>query len=238
MPSVLQQALLSSTSAVALIPVTYTYHGHTTSTWSGAGLLYNAAGVPIGPALAGRVVFCAVHFLSSSGLGTLTSASIGGVPADIHCQFSTISGSTYNPNVAIISATVPTGTTATVTTDFGGAGSTAFVYIASYSVYNLSSLTPIDTVAANASAATFSDTIDEKSGGFSIFAGTTYGANAAVTVVGMTEDYETALGAVNTRDFGSALVPTADELNRVISATRTGGSGTSSNFACAAASFR
>lgn len=90
-----------------------------TTTRSGTNLTnYSFPSIAIGTASAGRRVFVTVHYGAGSGGFTLSSATIGGVAATIHVDHGV--GTSNFRAAAIISAIVPTGTTATVAINFSG----------------------------------------------------------------------------------------------------------------------
>ncbi|TGV26329.1 hypothetical protein [Mesorhizobium sp. M4B.F.Ca.ET.143.01.1.1] len=89
------------------------------------GFPYSAT-ANIGAATASRRVAVVVHWNEFSSHRTITSATIGGMAATIHVQRGHTGGVT-GLGVGIISAIVPTGTTATVAiTLSGGAGAVSF----------------------------------------------------------------------------------------------------------------
>lgn len=73
----------------------------------------------IGAAAANRRLFALVHWGEDGNHRTLTSATIGGVSATVHLQEGHTGGST-GFGVAIISAIVPSGTTASIVTSYTG----------------------------------------------------------------------------------------------------------------------
>lgn len=103
---------------------------------------YTSDARAIGAASATREVYALIVSYNINVGRTLTSVTIGGVSADIHAQ--TTSGADGNSVVvAIASANVPTGTTATVEAFFSGQMNTfACAVIA---IDSLISRTPVDT---------------------------------------------------------------------------------------------
>ncbi len=77
------------------------------------------AGVSIGAADATRRVWAVVHWTIANAARTLNSATIGGVGGTIHAQTTTgPTSAQLDTGIAIISALVPTGTTAAVALTF------------------------------------------------------------------------------------------------------------------------
>lgn len=118
--------------------------------------------VPIGDAAYNREVFLLLEWTGTGA--TLTGAAIAGVDAAIHAQ---TAGTSFAWNIALISAPLKTGTTATVELTFASAPSLGQVRIASVPVYGLKSSEPVDTdIVANVpTAQTTTSSINVLKGG-------------------------------------------------------------------------
>ncbi len=180
-----------------------------------------------------RRVIVGVTQTSALSISSITSASIGGVAADIDVQ---IQGATRT-SAAIISALVPTGTTATIIINFST--NTSAVQIGVWAAYNLLSGTPTATATATtgASGETLSMNLNVTNGGViaSSVADNGDGALTTLTWTGTTTpagDYSLISGVGGTG--GASYTATATQSPRTFSATWV----TSSRGAGAAASFR
>lgn len=166
--------------AVPKVPFAASYNGTVNGAAAGASITY--ANVPIGSPSSGRLVVVAVHW-AISGSATVTSASIGGVPATIAAQ-----GNGINNGVAFIYARVPTGSTASVVVSFSA--SVARSYVGCWSIVGQDSDIPTSaSVPAGGSTPNKSVTLSALAGGVSIFAsqgdtsGSWTGATADYTIV-------------------------------------------------------
>lgn len=116
------------------------------------------AGCGIGNSAWNRRVFALVHWACNTSAveTTISSATIGGVAASLHINYGEGGSSAFsNYGCAIISATVPTGTTATIVVNLTS-GAAHSVYISVYRVTGLVSTIATDAVAAfDDGAATF-----------------------------------------------------------------------------------
>lgn len=212
MPSVMQQALLG---AVATAPATIAFQGLTTASVF-AGNICTATACPIGTP-SGRTVFCIVHWSNSTAARALLNATIGGVAATIHAQNNSLYG-TFFSGTAIISAVVPTGTTADVVGTFAtGSGASYSMWVASYSVTNLVSQTPGGTFSAAASGfQTHSDTIDVVKDGILIVGYSPFW-DTTTTLTGVTRDYNVVVNVGSGWAItGGSLEITADQTGRTI----------------------
>jgi hypothetical protein len=120
-----------------VIPASLTFIGATSDESNQS--TYTFTSHAIGTADATRRVVVAVHWAQATNNRTLTSATIGGIAATIHNQ--------QNPanlaSVAIISALVPTGTTATIVLNFSGSADRCRVGV--FRAVNEQSASPADT---------------------------------------------------------------------------------------------
>lgn len=150
---------------------------------------------PVGTASIDRLVVVALSWYVSGSSRTLSSATIGGIAATIVDSESDGNES----GVAIISAVVPTGTTATVAMSFSG--TVTRVSGGVYAVYNLKSTTATDADSTTGSggfgSTTKSVTIDTLQDGIVIASGYIEASDGTTTITfsaGVTEDYENVSG--------------------------------------------
>jgi hypothetical protein len=124
---IIDEFTVSSNSNTSLASVALTDHAT-----SSASATHTLSGLNIGSGDAHRNVCIVVGYGTSSPDTTysLSSATIGGVTATIQAQSTSVNGG-YNTAIAVISAQVPSGTTATVVLNFTGACGIA---VAVYSV--------------------------------------------------------------------------------------------------------
>lgn len=231
MSSVGQQMLLVSGNA----PATITYIGLTTI--AGTTDSVSQPGVPIGTPRGDRYVFISTLWASDVA-AALASASIGGITAKIHVNNGTGVGSGSVLGAAIISALVPTGTTATVVLNFVAGAAFHHPFLETYNVTGIISDIPIDTISADPLAVQpYADVIDVKKNGIMLLGASAYSAAAGYSMTGVTQDYDDIQGGSN-QSVGGSLAVSADEVNHAVSISRFGGSGSAFNAAVAAASFR
>ena len=233
MSRVAQQALLGGAAPPAAAK---SYIGLTTIADTTATPV--ATGVAIGAEAFDRRVFILVHWINATAVKALASATIGGVAATIHAQSSaTLAASTY-AGTAIISAVLPTGTTATIALSFATGAAFYHPYLEVYRVTGVLSGVAGDTISATPSGVNpYSGTIDVANQGVLLFGATVYSDATGYTFAGATEDYESSIGT-KMRIIGSSLAITANETNRAVSITRTGGAGTGFNGCVVGAAFR
>lgn len=175
-------------------PATLTYQSYAIDL---TGLTtYSFASVGIGSADSTRRVIVAVHW-GNSAARTLSSATIGGVSATIHVQ----SSSTAR-GVAIISALVPTGTTATIEFTFSGAAVRAGIGVWTSIDEQNSSPTATFTDATDP----FSGTINVPADGFVVAAFSVFENSGAGTVswTGPTEVYDNVASVGSTMGLSGA----------------------------------
>jgi hypothetical protein len=185
-------------------PATISYEGTVTSGASGTS--QSTSSVPIGTADALRTV---IQTLSWNGGGSvaLTAATIGGIAADI-VQFSAPIGGGSFGYVAIISADIPTGTTATTAVTFGGAASAMVVH--SFKAVGLGSKTATDTENATAFGNTSQTVSPDVLAGGVIVAAVYGNGGGAFTTTGATEAYDANLGAFLQISGGYYTTPSAE----------------------------
>lgn len=151
----------------------------------------------IGDAAADRRVFLAVHWVEGSTHRTISSATIGGVSATIHIQEGH-SGGVTGFGVAIISAIVPTGTTATVVVNFSG--NKTDTTIGGIRVTGLSNSSPhataVDENEGTASSLAVSINVPEDGLLIGAYSSSTNATLRAVTWGGVTEEYDQSSGGI------------------------------------------
>ena len=191
--------------------------------------------INFGTATADRRIIVNVHFVSAGGSPAMSSGTIGGVSATIHTQIATTSGDDFvRRGIAIISAIVPTGTSGTLAMSFN---TSVTCRVEPYRTKGLvTGPTDSASIKGNATHTTPQTVqVDVLKGGVIIAAGNAQ-SGGSDTVTGATKDYNFLSITANNYVTGASLIPTADELNRSISLTRT--SGGSGPFSWGAASFR
>lgn len=210
-------------------PVDMSYEGLTLSFDASSANVRSHTSVPIGSADADRTVFIIAHWAVSSVGAALVSATIGGVVATIHVQTNDATR-----GAAIISAPLAAGATTTVVLTLTSALAGYSSSVASFKATSLISSTAYDTDSAiAASVTTQAVTLDLKGDGILLAAASLSSLAAAYGISGATELYESMPAYV-----GGGDEITADELARVVTFSRSGGSGTDFNGAVVAASFR
>lgn len=156
------------------------------------------------------VVAVSLGFLAAGGQ-TLASATIGGIAATIHVQVGD------GNCVALISALVPTGTTATIVITASAAARRAAVAV--YRAINETVTTPHATMTDNTlTGAVLSGTIDIPASGW-VVAISQFNGNASTAWAGVTEQYDAIYGDLTVNrsgGFSSGLPP---ETGRTVSAT-------------------
>lgn len=203
----------------------------TVSASSGTSTI-TATGVSFGPARPDRIAAVAVMALTNPNDNALVSATIGGVAATIHGQGSELATSSYM-RAAVISARLPTGTTATVVLNFTGGSTSYSASLTPYGMTGLFSATPIDTATYAAVADPATMQIDvEKYGVLIVSIVENY--DNTVTLGGFTQDHYA--GGGNLIFVAGHYDVTATEANRVISVANN--SPNTMQVAMVAASFR
>jgi hypothetical protein len=192
--------------------------------------IYTFSSYAIGAASPTRRVI-AVFFADNGSTGgrTFVSATIGGIAADVDASVTHTAGGSVA--IGIASATVPTGTTATLTGTFSGGMARGACW--AVSVDNLKNTVPHDTATATGTNP-LDTTINCLAGGFVLAAAANNSNSATFTWTGVTEQtddvFETASGTT------ADLFPTVSEISRAISATISGS--TNTRRALVAASYR
>lgn len=160
----------------------------------------------IGAAAANRIVFVAVAFRT----GTLNSATIGGISANILVQ---VAG-TLGLSAAIIAAAVPTGTTANVVLNFSA--TPAFVAIGTYSC-NGASTVALATASSTSTAPSVSVPVANSGG---VIACASSGSNVSFGFSGVTTNRENTAFDGDSYAVGVASGLTAQ--TRTVSSTTSG----------------
>ena len=202
----------------AVVDVIYVGKGPAPTT-GGSSTTMDFTGVSYGDAEPDRTVKIIVSFVSSTSGITVSAGTIGGVAYSVDHIHSTLIITTYH-YVAIISAPVPTGTSGAVQINFSSSV-TNDLEIDVYSLLGLLSATPIDTGQFAVSGVTSgSFNIDAQAGGAILF-GLFARISAGFTLTGVNEDYDAGWVASGTYSIaGGSYEPTADELNRTVTANR------------------
>lgn len=185
----------------------------------------------VGSAAADRTVFQIVHWLSASPAKALTSATIGGIAAAVHVQNSGNIGSFYT-GAAVISAQVPTGTTAATVLTFPAGN--YYVDLVTYKCTGLLSQTAVDvSLSLVTSVSSHTDNIDVVKDGI-LLTGINIFWNSTSTLSGVTRDYNAVTANSNFYYEGGSLSVPADQLNSPITVAVSG----TTNLVSVAASFR
>jgi hypothetical protein len=195
---------------------------------------YSHAAVNIGTPAADRLVVLVVaNSVSIQADRSITGGTVGGVTCAVVAN-------AHNPainsnNCAILSALVPTGTTATVTvTNSGAVANNGFDV---FTITGLASTTAYDTMTAQSlsSVATLSGNIDVAGGGVIIAGGSLF-INSTFTWSGITEVADGNIDTTDDTSFSSAMSQgMSAEVNRAISRTT---AGANNRVTLAAASWR
>lgn len=145
--------------------------------------------INIGTAASARRVVPVVHWREGGTHQTLTSATIGGVAATIHVQRGHTGGVT-GLGVAIISALVPTGTTATLALTFSGGVTVAYAGI--WRLVNYGTIVATGSDEAQGSTAALSVSLSTVNDGFVVagYTGSTNTGSTPVNWTNVTERYD------------------------------------------------
>ena len=209
-------------------PAALSYEGTVSSVDIASANVRSHTSVPVGGPETDRQVFVVAHWFPNVSKA-LVSATIGGVAATIHVQ----SGAT-TLGVALISAPLPSGTTATVVLTLESGAASYSSSVAAFRVTGLVSAIAFDTDLDFAVGdTTKSVTVDLKGDGILLTGASLSSGAAAYGISVATELYESMPLWV-----GGGDEITADEAARVITFSRSGGAGTTFNGALVAASFR
>lgn len=166
---------------------------------------YTFTSAAIGVADASRRVVVAVHWGQATNNRTLSSATIGGIAATIHSQ----SNPANLASVAIISALVPTGTTATIVINFSGSADRCKIGV--FRAVNETSASPSDTqVDTSFTSNALSVSLTVPNDAWVVAASTNAtGSGITHTWTGVTEQYDLAFqdaaGGTGTAGFSSGL---------------------------------
>lgn len=172
-----------------------TYVG--TNQVNGPGTTFTTGSFAIGAANAGRRVFAVITTNISTQFPTISSATIGGVSATIHGQV--LRYNSEGSVCAIISAVVPTGTTATVAVTV--AVSTKFVFVAAYYATGLANSTPTATQIASAAGGNATVSVATAAYGI-VIGGVAYAGTPTITWTGLTENHDDQMGPTNDGTLG------------------------------------
>lgn len=190
MSSAAQQMLLAAGASPAVLSFL-----QSTNYSSDASSTVTFAAINLGAAAANRQIFVAVEWYNggsppASNNATVASATIGGVAATIHAQTPPPSANA-GTGAALISASVPTGTSGDIVVIFSGGSGFWRPRINTYRVTGLQSAIPVHSpiVRSVTSSATQNWTENVKSGGIILVTGMSYGNATSRTVSGVTQDY-------------------------------------------------
>lgn len=182
---------------------------------------YTYSGLAIGAAAGSRVVHCLISVRGATVAPTLSSATIGGVAAVVNKLQQDASGAKYS--IAIISAAVPTGTTANVVITWSETGDRQYVGV--WSSTGLSSTTAHATAASDSDTSPDSVSLATLNGGFGIFGEVGNNNAASMTWANATERFEqTGGGSLSGADAttnGSSIAPevTGTSIRAMVAAT-------------------
>ncbi|MBK8467835.1 MAG: hypothetical protein IPL32_18645 [Chloracidobacterium sp.] len=180
------------------------------------------SGVNIGTASATRLVIVGVFYVNATpNTATCTIAGVAGTSA-VHTR--STGGTADETEAMIFTASVASGTTATITVNTGTAKG---CWIGVWSAYDLTSTTPVDTSVAPSSGTTITLDLDVSPGGVACGMGIT---PAASTWTGFTEDYDKISGVWTS---GASVASSSGATPLTVRATTT-----SAGATMCAASFR
>lgn len=175
---------------------------------------YTFSTTSIGAADSTRRVVVIAHWHRNTGADkTISSATIGGVSATIHVQATDIIG------VGIISALVPTGTTADIVVTLTGGADR--MQIGVWRAINETASSPHATASDNVLAgAVLSTTIDIPATGWLVAGAIGRGGTpTSMAWTGVTEDYDTILESATNVNSGGHETGLAVETGRTVSVT-------------------
>ncbi len=227
MSRVTQMAFLGTSAAS---PATLAFQAFTTHTTEAQTVTFTAVG--IGTAAADRYVFITIPYYNGGTSNiSISSVTISGVLATIHSQ--PFLATTPRGGCAIVSALVPTGTTADVVITWASSGAGYYrPRIAVYRVTGLQSTVPFnlitDTTVVVSSSRTF--TVNTTKGGF-VLLGAFLRADAK-TMTGLATDFNVSPVANFLYIGGGSTVSNAGTLSATIAG------GTSTNWCVVMACFR
>lgn len=186
MSRVAQQALLGASAAAA---ATLTYQTITTHPTEGQTVTFT--GAAIGTASSDRRVFVVIPYYNGGSSNiSIASVTIAGTLATIHCQAFEVG--TYRGGCAIVSAAVPTGTTADIVVTFASSGGGYYrPRIAVYRVTGLQSAVAQDTVTETGGAYAYprAKNINVVKDGIVLVGCCMYGDALPLTLSGVDQDY-------------------------------------------------
>jgi hypothetical protein len=176
-------------------------------------------GVGLGTAATGRRILVAVHWSEGGIHQELTSLTIGGVSATIHVQRGHTGGST-GLGVALASAVVASGTSASIVATFEGA--VANGHVRAYRMMHYEN-SPTDTDSDEQTGSTASLSATLTTGGkatiVGAYTGSTNTAGNAIAWTGATEQYDIGTSTIEVR-CGGAYATDIQVGSQAISATQ------------------
>ncbi|TGT76158.1 MULTISPECIES: hypothetical protein [unclassified Mesorhizobium] len=218
----------------ANVPTTLAFQGATNYPSSNQTVTFT--GVSIGAAAANRYVFITIpYYNGTSSNYSIASVTIGGISATIHAQPFLNAGADRG-GTALVSALVPTGTTATVVVTWAASGAGYYrPRIAVYRVTGLQSTTPFHLITDTDNAGTHiprTFTVNTTKGGFVLLGCAVYGNSTSRTMSGLPTDFSAAAYASMQHIGGSNTISASGTLSATISG------GTSAYWSVVMACFR
>lgn len=166
-----------------------------TKAFTGSSRTPTITGIAIGAVRSDRRVFELINMATAGADCALTSATIGGISATIHVQVSQVISGGYLRSV-LISAQVPTGTTANVALTFAAGASDYSGNVSSVRVIDLVSDTPLTTPVTFAGVADpASVNVDVQANGV-MFAVISTRYDTTIATSGFTEDYNIGVSSI------------------------------------------
>lgn len=189
-------------TVAGVTPPTGNYNANTGS--NTASTTFTFTSVSIGTASSTRYVVVAM--IAQGASASPTSVTVGGISAT-----SAAAAVTSSNRAELWIAAVPTGTTANIVVTF--AASTTRCAVGSFSVYDITSTTPVNTATSSGST---SMTLSVNTNANSVVIGTAFSSGSApdATWVGVTESYDT-----DSFSSGGGRTATAGIATGVVSAT-------------------
>lgn len=202
------------------LPISFTHIGTVSDSTTQTTYTYTAAAIGVADPTRRVVIF--FHWQVTNSALTVNSATIGGIAATIHTQTTTGPTSAQgDTGCAILSALVPTGTTANVVVTLSGAASRSLIGVTTQ--YNESITAPFNVMAPDntMSSGVLSATMNIPEQGLNYAACTGAGASGGSwTWSGNTERYDAPhAGAAGLTLTGAVEGPLAAQTGRTIQAT-------------------
>lgn len=229
MSRVAQMALLGTGGVAA--PAALAFEAITTNPTEGQTITFT--GVAIGAAASDRYVFVAIPYYNGGTSNiSIASVTIGGVLATIYSQ--PFNASAIRGGAALVSALVPTGTTADIVITYAASGSFFRPRIAVYRVTGLQSNSPVEFITKTGvdNNIPLTLTVNAVQNGIVFLVCNVYGNISHRTLTGLTQDYMVSPVSSLVYIGGGGTVSATGAFNATIS------DGTTANWAAVMASFR